>query len=42
VSADVRRAASSDIPALLPLVEPYWIYEDIAGFELLDKPLPAA
>ncbi len=29
----VRPAAAGDIPALLPLVEQYWVFEDIAGFE---------
>jgi GNAT superfamily N-acetyltransferase len=33
VSADTRPAARADIPALLPLVEQYWIFEDIAGFD---------
>jgi GNAT superfamily N-acetyltransferase len=29
----IRPLAAGDIPALLPLVEQYWIYEDIAGFD---------
>jgi GNAT superfamily N-acetyltransferase len=28
-----RRAAAADIPHLLPLVERYWAFEGIAGFE---------
>jgi GNAT superfamily N-acetyltransferase len=33
VNPDVRPAASGDIAALLPLVEEYWRFEDIAGFD---------
>jgi GNAT superfamily N-acetyltransferase len=33
VTVDVRPAARTDIPALLPLIEQYWLFEDIAGFE---------
>jgi GNAT superfamily N-acetyltransferase len=33
MSADVRPVTAADIPALLPLVEEYWIFEDIAGFD---------
>lgn len=33
VTAIVRPAAAGDIPALLPLVELYWAFEDIAGFD---------
>ena len=29
---NVRRLTTADIPALLPLVEQYWIFEDIQGF----------
>ena len=28
-----RRITAADIPAVLPLVEQYWIFEDIGGFE---------
>jgi GNAT superfamily N-acetyltransferase len=33
MTAEIRAAAASDIPALLPLVEQYWQFEDIAGFD---------
>lgn len=33
MSADIRPAAAADVPALLPLVEQYWLFEDLAGFE---------
>jgi len=33
MNAEIRPAAASDIPVLLPLVEQYWLFEDIAGFE---------
>jgi GNAT superfamily N-acetyltransferase len=33
MSDDVRPVAAQDIPALLPLVEQYWIFEDLAGFD---------
>ena len=33
MSADIRPIASKDIPALLPLIEQYWIFEDVAGFD---------
>ena len=33
MSAEVHPVAAQDIPALLPLVEQYWIFEDIAHFE---------
>jgi hypothetical protein len=29
----IRRATTSDVPALLPLVEDYWKFEKIPGFE---------
>ena len=29
----IRPMAKADIPALLRLVEQYWIFEDVAGFE---------
>ena len=29
---NVRRVMTADIPAVLPLVEQYWIFEDIPGF----------
>jgi ribosomal protein S18 acetylase RimI-like enzyme len=32
MTAEIRPVAEKDIPALLPLVEQYWIYEDIAHF----------
>jgi hypothetical protein len=40
MNAEFRVVAAGDVQALLPLVEQYWLFEDIAGFELLDKPLP--
>jgi GNAT superfamily N-acetyltransferase len=33
VSRDIRPLTAADIPALLPLVEQYWIYEDITHFD---------
>jgi GNAT superfamily N-acetyltransferase len=33
MSARIRPLAAGDITALLPLVEEYWIFEDIAGFD---------
>jgi GNAT superfamily N-acetyltransferase len=33
VSDEVRPLRAADIPGLLPLVEQYWIFEDIAGFD---------
>lgn len=33
MSADIRPLSAADIPALLPLVEQYWIFEDLAGYE---------
>lgn len=33
MSAEVRPLAAADIPAVLPLVEQYWIFEDIGGFD---------
>jgi GNAT superfamily N-acetyltransferase len=33
MSAQLRPLAAEDIPALLPLVEQYWIFEDIDGFD---------
>jgi GNAT superfamily N-acetyltransferase len=33
VSAAVRPLAAADIPSLLPLVEQYWLYEDITHFD---------
>ena len=32
MSADFRPITSKDIPALLPLIEQYWIFEDVSGF----------
>ncbi|MEX2151336.1 MAG: GNAT family N-acetyltransferase [Steroidobacteraceae bacterium] len=29
----IRPITAADIPGLLPLVEQYWIFEDIAGFD---------
>jgi GNAT superfamily N-acetyltransferase len=29
----VRRLATAEVPAVLPLVEQYWIFEDIQGFD---------
>ena len=33
MSVDIRPMTSTDIPAMLPLVEQYWIFEDVAGFD---------
>lgn len=33
MSDEIRAAAIADIPALLPLVEEYWRFEDITGFD---------
>ena len=33
VNAQIRPVTAQDIAALLPLVEQYWVFEDIAGFE---------
>lgn len=33
MSTDIRPATSNDIPALAGLVEQYWLFEDIAGFD---------
>ncbi len=30
---EIRAATPQDVPVLLPLVEQYWIYEDIAHFD---------
>ena len=32
MSIDIRPITSKDIPALLPLIEQYWIFENVAGF----------
>lgn len=33
MSTDIRPITSKDIPDLLPLIEQYWIFEDVAGFD---------
>ena len=33
MTAEIRAATAADIPALLPLVEQYWLFEDIAHFD---------
>ena len=33
MSADFRPITSKDIPALLPLIEQYWIFEEVSGFD---------
>ena len=33
MSVDIRPITPKDIPALLPLIEQYWIFEDVAGFD---------
>lgn len=33
MNVEVRTVTTADIPALLPLVEQYWLFEDIAGFD---------
>ena len=30
---EIRKAAAADVPTLLPLVEEYWSFETISGFE---------
>jgi len=39
MNVDIRLVTAKEIPAMLPLVEQYWLFEDIAGFELHDKML---
>jgi len=31
--AEIRKATAADVPVLLPLVEAYWRFEDLEGFE---------
>ena len=33
MSNDIRPVTTKDIPALLPLIRQYWLFEDVAGFE---------
>jgi GNAT superfamily N-acetyltransferase len=33
MNADIRVITEKDVAALLPLVEQYWLFEDIAGFD---------
>jgi len=33
VTAQIQALAASDIPAVLPLIEQYWIFEDVSGFD---------
>jgi GNAT superfamily N-acetyltransferase len=33
VSVDIRPLTAKDIPVLLPLIEQYWIFEDLSGFD---------
>ncbi len=33
MSTDIRPVTANDIPALLPLIEQYWLFEDISGYE---------
>jgi len=33
MSADIRALTLADVPLLAPLIEQYWIFEDIAGFD---------
>ena len=33
MSADIRPITSKDISTLLPLIEQYWIFEDVASFD---------
>lgn len=33
MSSDIRPVTTKDIPALLPLIEQYWLFEDVAGFD---------
>jgi hypothetical protein len=33
MSAEIRPATVADVPALVPLVEQYWLFEDIAHFD---------
>ena len=33
MSPEIRPLATREIPALLPLVEQYWLFEEIGGFD---------
>jgi GNAT superfamily N-acetyltransferase len=33
MTADIRPVTAQEIPALLPLIEEYWRFEDVAGFD---------
>jgi GNAT superfamily N-acetyltransferase len=33
MSTDIRPVTVKDVSALLPLVEQYWLFEDVAGFD---------
>jgi ribosomal protein S18 acetylase RimI-like enzyme len=33
MNPEIRPVTQTDVPALLPLVEQYWIFEDIEGFD---------
>ncbi len=33
MNSEIRLATARDVPALLPLVEQYWLFEDIPGFD---------
>ena len=33
MNSEIRLATAQDVPALLPLVEQYWLFEDIPGFD---------
>ena len=33
MTVHIRPITSKDIPALLPLIEQYWIFEDVSGFD---------
>jgi GNAT superfamily N-acetyltransferase len=33
MSTEIRPFTSKDVPALLPLIEQYWIFEDVASFD---------
>ena len=37
MSTEIRRFAATDIPALLPLIEQYWIFEDIGLTAQIDE-----
>ena len=33
MNSEIRLATARDVPALLPLIEQYWLFEDLPGFD---------